>query len=214
GERMYRTGDLVRWLPDGRLEYVGRTDDQVKVRGHRIELGEIESVVNDCPGVARAAVVVHGDGPDEQRIVGYAVPTDETDELTPAVLAEYAATRLPRYMLPGAFVVLPELPLTPHGKLDRAALPVPEVRTAVAGRPPRTPRQEILCGLFAEVLGLDEVGVDDDFFALGGHSLLATQLVSRARSVLGTELRLRTLFDHPTVASLDAALDETSGERI
>ncbi|WP_051473471.1 non-ribosomal peptide synthetase [Saccharomonospora piscinae] len=213
GGRMYRTGDVVRWLPDGGLEYVGRTDDQVKVRGHRIELGEVEAVVAGCPGVRAAAAVVRGAGPDEQRLVAYAVPDTATDDLTPAVLAGHAAARLPRYMVPSAFVLLAELPLTPHGKLDRSALPAPETRAVVAGRAPRTPRQEILCGLFAEVLGVAEVGVDDDFFDLGGHSLLATQLVTRVRSALGVALRLRTLFDSPTAAMLDTALDGAAGER-
>ncbi|MFG2142567.1 amino acid adenylation domain-containing protein, partial [Streptomyces sp. NPDC048650] len=204
GSRMYRTGDLVRWNPDGNLEFLGRTDDQVKVRGFRIELGEIEAVLTEHPRIARAAVTVRTD--EEPRLVAYVVPAAGQAVQTDALRARLRE-RLPEYMVPSALVVLDALPLTPNGKLDRRALPAPERQPAAPGRAPRTAVEHLLSGLFAEVLGLPQVGVDDDFFDLGGHSLLATRLIARARSVLGVELRLRDLFDAPTVAELAAAVD-------
>ncbi|MGP4092178.1 amino acid adenylation domain-containing protein, partial [Streptomyces sp. KR55] len=198
GERMYRTGDLVERRADGTLVYLGRTDDQVKVRGHRVELGEIESALTAQPEVAQAAVVTRADRPGQ--IIAYVVPSGAADDSLGADLRGRLTGRLPSFMVP-AVVVLSVLPLTPNGKLDRRALPVPEFG-AVAGRAPRTPVEEVLCGLFAEVLGVSRVGIDDGFFDLGGHSLLATRLVSRVRSVLGVELPLAALFDAPTVAGL------------
>ncbi|WP_405825875.1 amino acid adenylation domain-containing protein [Streptomyces sp. NBC_00838] len=210
GERMYRTGDVVRWEPEGRLSYVGRADDQVKVRGFRIEPGEITRALLRHPAVAEAAVVVREDRPGDRRLVGYVVPagtTPDTTELTAAL-----AAGLPGYMVPPDLVVLGELPLTRNGKLDRAALPAPDHRPdSATGRPPRTSREAILCGLFAEVLGVPDVTVDDDFFALGGHSLLAIVLISRVRSTLRTELPIDALFDAPTVARLSAVTGETGG---
>nr|BAX90000.1 Non-ribosomal peptide synthetase [Kibdelosporangium sp. AK-AA56] len=199
GERMYRTGDLARWRPDGQLEFVGRADHQVKVRGFRIELGEIESVLVRHPSAARAVVVVRQDQPGDPRLVAYVVPAHESAD--PTELREHLAAALPGYMVPSAIVVLAALPFTANGKLDRAALPAPG-GTRAERDTPGTPREEILCGLFAETLGRPGVGVHDDFFDLGGHSLLATRLISRIRSVFGTDLPVRAVFDAPTVARL------------
>ncbi|TGN75548.1 amino acid adenylation domain-containing protein [Streptomyces bauhiniae] len=198
GARMYRTGDLARWTADGALEYLGRTDDQAKVRGFRVEPGEIEAVLTAHPSVTGAAVVVR-----DQALVAYVVPDHGT--LDTAVLRAHVAATLPAHMVPAAYVTLDALPLTPNGKLDRRALPDPDFRTD--GALPRTPREEILCGLFADVLGRERVGVHDDFFALGGHSLAAMRLVSRVRAALGADLSLRAVFDAPTPARLAARLD-------
>ncbi|SHM68904.1 non-ribosomal peptide synthase domain TIGR01720/amino acid adenylation domain-containing protein [Streptomyces yunnanensis] len=212
GGRMYRTGDLVRWDADGRLVYLSRTDDQVKLRGHRIEPGEIESVLAGLPSVVAACVVVREDLPGDRQLVGYVVAADgspvDEGELSAAV-----ARVLPAYMVPSVFVALATLPLTPNGKVDRRALPAPRVPERTAGRGPRSVREELLLALFADVLGTDGIGVHDDFFALGGHSLLATRLVSRARSALDAELDVRTLFQHPTVSELATALDTADRAR-
>ncbi|WP_155072877.1 amino acid adenylation domain-containing protein [Streptomyces taklimakanensis] len=206
GTRMYRTGDLVRWNDDGALEYLGRTDQQVKLRGFRIEPGEIEAALAAHPGVAQAAVLLREENGD-RRLVGYCVPADDT--LTTAALRRHAAGSLPAYMVPAALVLLDRLPLTSNGKIDRGALPAPDYTTGGTGREPGTPRQRRLRELFAGVLGLapERVHLDDDFFRLGGHSLLATRLAGRVRSAFGTGLSLRTLFEHPTIAALDALLD-------
>ncbi|MET9611076.1 amino acid adenylation domain-containing protein, partial [Streptomyces sp. NPDC006512] len=201
GARMYRTGDLARWNADGTIDYLGRTDDQVKVRGFRIELGEIEAVLARHEHIAQVAVVIREDVPGDQRIVAYTV-TAPGARTTPAELREHAAAGLPAFMLPSAYVSLDTLPLTANGKVDRRALPAPDLAAGTGGRAPRTPQEEILAGLFAEILGLPAVSADDSFFDLGGHSLLATRLVSRIRPVFGVELSVRTLFEAPTVAAL------------
>ncbi|MEE4540411.1 amino acid adenylation domain-containing protein [Streptomyces sp. V4-01] len=210
GARMYRTGDLARWAPDGSVVYVARADQQVKLRGHRIEPGEIEAVLRAHPAVLTACVVVREDTPGERALAAYAVlsPAAAAD---PDALRDHVAATLPAFMVPASVQLLEALPLTPNGKLDRAALPAPgRPAGGPAGRAPRTAQEEILCGLFADVLGVPGVGVDDDFFALGGHSLLATRLVGRVRSVLGTETEIRTLFEHPTAAALAAALEDSA----
>ncbi|MFF1440224.1 non-ribosomal peptide synthase/polyketide synthase [Streptomyces sp. NPDC058295] len=207
GTRMYRTGDLARWTADGTVAYLGRTDDQVKVRGFRVEPGEIEGALTRHPAVAHAVVVVR-----DQRLVAYVVPDRDAGPVDAAALRAHTAAALPAHMVPAAFAPLPALPLTPNGKLDRRALPAPDLTSAgAAGAPPRGPREEILGGLFADVLGLDRVGADDDFFTLGGHSLLAMRLVSRVRTVLGADLTVRTVFEAPTPALLAARLDDRAG---
>ncbi|WP_327120821.1 amino acid adenylation domain-containing protein [Streptomyces sp. NBC_01341] len=206
GGRMYRTGDLVRWTRDGQISYVDRADGQVKLRGYRIELGEIEGVLACCEGVADSFAVVREDAPGDRRLVAYVVPASGARP-EPADLARAVGRSLPAYMVPSAFVLLDALPLTLNGKVDRRALPEPVGRTPVLGRAARTPREEIVCGLFADVLGLDGAGADDDFFASGGHSLLATRLTARIRTAFGVEIQVRTLFEHPTPAALAATLD-------
>ncbi|MGW3965809.1 amino acid adenylation domain-containing protein [Amycolatopsis sp. NPDC005003] len=201
GERMYRTGDLVRRRADGALEFLGRADQQIKIRGFRVEPGEVEAALTADASVARAAVIAR-----ENRLIAYVAPSGD-----PVALRALVAERLPEYLVPSAVVVLPELPRNANGKLDRAALPDPEVRAS--GRPTRTPAEQALCELFADVLGVPSVGPDDGFFALGGHSLLATRLVSRIRALLGVEVPIRTVFDAPTPARLAEALDPGRGVR-
>jgi amino acid adenylation domain-containing protein len=211
GSLMYRTGDLARYLPDGNIEYLGRIDHQVKVRGFRIELGEVEAALQEHVSLKETVVIVREDTPGEKRLVAYCVP-NQIPGPSPAQLRELLKERLPDYMVPSAFVEMEALPLTPNGKVDRKALPVPELGEPRAeGRAPRTPVEEILVDVWSEVLNVDHVGVNDNFFDLGGHSLLATRLMSRLRRALKIEIPLRTLFENPTVAALAAAIEAKSG---
>ncbi|MCY0963274.1 non-ribosomal peptide synthetase, partial [Streptomyces sp. H27-H5] len=209
GTRMYRTGDLVRWSADGQIEYLGRTDFQVKVRGFRIELGEIESVLARHPDVAQVAVLVREDRPGSKLLVGYVVP--RTASADAAALRAHVAAALPEYMVPAAFVTLAALPLNTNGKLDRKALPAPDFTDRPAGRAPANPREKLLAELFAEVLGLPEVGAEDSFFTLGGDSITSVRLVGRAR-LAGLVLTPREVFAHKTVEALAAALPQTPAE--
>lgn len=225
GARMYRTGDLARWNRNGQLEYIARTDFQVKIRGFRIELGEIEHVLAGHPGVAQAAVVVRENQQGDKRIVSYVVPAagaatgeaggqaaegcrandDTSSGPLIAELTDHLRERLPDYMVPSAVIALPEIPLTPNGKLDRAALPSEHAATVVS-QAPRNSHEEKLCSLFGELLGRESIGIDESFFSLGGHSLLATRLSVRIRNMFGVDLPLRTIIKFPTVAELAALL--------
>jgi amino acid adenylation domain-containing protein len=210
GGRLYRTGDLACHRPGGQLEFLGRLDFQVKIRGFRIELGEIEAELERQDGVSRAVVMAREDVPGDQRLVAYVVPSGGAEPAAGS-LREALRRRLPEHMVPGFFVTLGELPLTPNGKVDRKALPMPEGGAAVAAREflaPRTPAEDVVAAVWAEVLGVEKVGARDDFFELGGHSLLAGRVVSRLRAALGIELALRELFDAPTVASLAARVEQ------
>ncbi len=202
--RLYRTGDRVRWMADGTLEYLGRLDEQVKIRGFRIELGEIEAALRQAPGVADCTVIVRDDETGDRRLVAYVVGEAEAE-----ALRDRLRQSLPEYMVPSAFVALDARPLTSNGKLDRKALPAPELASAeeryVA---PRTPVEEVLAGIWTEVLRLERVGVTDNFFELGGHSLLATRVISRIRAVFGVELPLRALFEGPTIAEMAVRVEE------
>ncbi|HEV7518136.1 MAG TPA: amino acid adenylation domain-containing protein, partial [Thermoanaerobaculia bacterium] len=204
GQRLYLSGDRASQRPNGTLEYLGRIDHQVKVRGFRVELGEIEAVLGEHPGVREAVVVVRTDVPGEQRLAAYVV-SREGAGLPAAELARYLAVALPAYMVPASFVLLPALPLNSNGKVDRRALPAPgELATDARETfvPPRDPIEELLCEIWADVLGLPRVGVHDDFFGLGGHSLLAPRIVLRLRQAFGVEVPVRALFRQPTVAGL------------
>jgi amino acid adenylation domain-containing protein len=208
GARMYRTGDLARWLPDGNLEFVGRRDRQIKIRGFRVEPGEIESVLERHPRVRAAAVIDHQDQSGDRRLVAYLEPNGTPPEVS--VLRAFAAEQVPNYMVPSGYVVLDELPLNPNGKVDRDALPEPEWDRAAAANEfvaPQTATERRVAEIWSEVLGVSGVGVNDNFFALGGHSILAMRVMARVQEDLGTNLTLRAVFDAPTVATLAAAVD-------
>ncbi len=200
GGRMYRTGDRVRWREDGHIEFLGRTDQQVKLRGYRIELAEIEAALLGCPGVGQAAVILHSDSRGEKRLVAYVVPASG-QSLDSIELRGSIARRLPNYMVPASVMVLSSLPVNSNGKLDRKRLPAPEITRSRSERRPRTHAEEVLCSLMMQVLGVSYVTLDDNFFALGGDSILAFQLVSRARRT-GLVLSLRDVFEQPTIEAL------------
>ncbi len=223
GRRLYRSGDLARYRSDGDLEYLERIDRQVKIRGFRIELAEIEAALGDHSGVSQAVVVVRdgGRGDQVERLVAYVVPRptmekaglgqQEAEPMVPK-LRHTLRAKLPDYMVPSAFVLLDSLPLTAHGKVDRAALPAPEPPSAAGATPPRTPIEIALAGIWKDLLGVEEAKVEDNFFDLGGHSLLATQLVSRLRASLQVEVPLRIVFEHPILGDLAAAIASAGGE--
>jgi amino acid adenylation domain-containing protein len=213
GSRLYRTGDLARWLPSGDLTFLGRVDDQVKIRGFRVEPGEVEALLLQHPGIREGAVIVREDRAGQVRLLAYLVPEEGTG-VTAGEIRSALQRQLPAYMIPSAFVLLPALPLTPHGKIDRGALPVPDPPGGGGSTfvPPRKPVEQGLAAIWKELLGIEAVGVFDDFFELGGHSLLAAQLVSRVREAFLVELPLRTVFENPTVAGLAEALDRQRPE--
>ncbi|GAK55073.1 NcpA protein [Candidatus Vecturithrix granuli] len=203
GERLYKTGDQVRYLPDGNIEFLGRRDDQVKIRGFRIELGEIETALSEYPAIRQAVVVVQGDDLQSKRIAAYLVPQDNSVSIE--TLQGFLKEKLPDYMIPSVFVFLDALPLTPNGKIDRRALPSPgseRPRLQAQYVAPRTPVEDLLIGIWSDLLELEHIGIHDDFFQSGGHSLLGTQLISRISQTFGIHLPLRVLFDRPTVAGL------------
>ncbi|HYH82550.1 MAG TPA: amino acid adenylation domain-containing protein [Longimicrobium sp.] len=203
GERMYRTGDRARWVADGNIELLGRLDVQVKIRGLRIELGEIEAVLRQHPGVERCVAMAREDRAGEKRLVAYVVGQPDVD-----AVRDHLRRNLPEYMVPGAIVVLDALPLSPNGKVDRKALPVPDTSSADAPYvAPSTPTEAVLAGIWAEVLGVERVGAGDGFFDLGGHSLLAVQVLSRVRQALGVDVVLGDLFRQPVLADFAAWLD-------
>lgn len=206
GQRLYRTGDQVRMRPDGLIEFVGRSGDQVKIRGYRVELAEVESVLARYQGLAHVVVVAREVADGEKRLIAYLVA--QAAEVDIDGLRAHAAELLPEYMVPSAFVTLDSLPLTPNGKVDRKALPEPVVEGLAAYRAPSTARQEILCSMFAEVLGVRRVGVDDSFFDLHGESLMAMRLISSIQATLGVELLMSDIFDAPTVAELDRQVEQ------
>jgi len=211
GARMYRTGDLARFRPDGAIEFLGRIDHQVKIRGFRIELGEIEAALGAHPDVREAVVLARLDAPGDPRLVAYVVPRAA---IGAAELTQHLAAILPAYMVPSSFVLLPALPLNPNGKVDRRALPAPSAvdlpaREAYAA--PRTPAEELLCAIWADVLDLPQVGIRDNFFTLGGHSLFAARAVSRIYDTFGVELSLRSLFEAPTPAAMAVVIEQAQG---
>ena len=218
-ERLYKTGDLARYLPDGNIEFMGRSDHQVKVRGFRIELGEIEAVLSQYSAVREAIALVREDNPGDKRLVAYIVANSELKTQDSELINNlrcYLKQKLPQYMIPSAFVLLESLPLTPNGKIDRRSLREPDTNTAEFESnfaDPRTPDEQLIAEIWAEVLGLERVGIHDNFFELGGHSLLATQAISRLREALQVELPLRSLFESPTVATLSENLSQYRAEQ-
>ncbi|WP_285691993.1 non-ribosomal peptide synthetase, partial [Actinoplanes sp. NBRC 103695] len=214
GARLYRTGDVVRWNSRGELEYLGRSDDQVKIRGYRIEPGEIRAVLEQHPAVSGAVITAVEHPAGGKYLAAYITTSSTTDVVSFDVLREYLARSLPDYMVPTTLTSLDRFPVTANGKLDRRALPRPELTAGAAdGRAPQTGTEIALAGIFRDVLHLDDetdLGVDNDFFRLGGHSLLATRVVARANALLGTALTLRDVFDHPRIGELAHIADTTT----
>jgi len=213
GTRLYRTGDLARWRADGTLEFVGRRDDQIKIRGFRVEPGEVEAVLRSHPGVREAVVLVAGEGA-QRHLIGYVTPADGVDRgtLRPSLLRDFVAGRLPEYLVPTGFRAVDRLPLNANGKVDRAALPPPERETRGPASPPRGATEERLADVWRRLLpadssSADQVGRDDSFFALGGNSLLAARLMFRIREVFDVEVSLASFYEAPTLAASAGAID-------
>jgi amino acid adenylation domain-containing protein len=208
GARLYKTGDLVRYLPDGSLEYLGRLDQQVKLRGYRIELEEIQTVLHQHPDVQHAVVIVREDTPDNKRLTAYYVGR-ESVTISPTELREHISKQLPDYMIPSVFFQMESLPLTPNGKLDLKALPVPDPDRTAANtiETPHTPIEKALAAIMIEVLGIEQIGITDNFFESGGHSLLATRIIAQVRETFQVELPLRTFFEAPTIAALSQRIE-------
>src|SRR5262249_54471837 len=206
GTRMYRTGDLVCWRADGQLRYLGRADEQVKIRGYRIECGEVRAVLSGLDGVQQAVVIAREDRPGDKRLVGYVTGTADPAEIGAALVE-----RLPAYMVPAAVVVIEALPLTVNGKLDTRALPAPDYIDGARYRAPASAVEEILAGIYAQVLGLERVGVDDSFFELGGDSLSAMRLIAAVNTGLDAGLSVRAVFEAPTVAQLAPRIGAEGG---
>jgi len=218
GGRLYRSGDLVRWRADGTLEFLGRLDHQIKIRGFRVELGEIETALGQHSGVHDTVVVARQAGSGDTRLVAYVVPADPEAPPSTADLRAYLRGLLPEYMIPGTFMIIEAMPLSPNGKVDRRVLPAPELHNRSDRQPfvaPTTPLEQVLVDIWSDVLGVpvERVSIHDNFFELGGHSLLATQIVSRVRELLQVELPLRALFESPTPAGLTSALLQDADTR-
>jgi acyl carrier protein len=216
GERMYRTGDVVRWRREGKLEYLGRVDHQVKVRGYRIELGEIETVLESHEGVERAVVVAKEEAGGDKRLVGYVVKRAGAEVLEMGQLREHVREQLPEYMVPAVLMELEKLPLSPNGKIGRKSLPEPGGEPERSGREyveAKTAAERLLAELWSELLRVKRVGVRDNFFELGGHSLLATQMISRLRKALQMEVPLRRVLESPTIEGLVQVITELTGKR-
>jgi acyl carrier protein len=217
GARLYRTGDLARWLPDGEIEYVGRVDNLIKIRGYRIEPNEIVSVLNTHPAVENSAVVAREDGTGNLRMLAYVVINQAQASPSAGELRKLVRAHLPDYMVPAAFLEIPELPLNANGKLDREALPPPENSKMLLDHnyvPPQTALEERLSAVVAELLRVDRVGINDNFFLIGGHSLFGTQLIARIRDNFGVELPLRSVFESSTPALLARKIEELLMTRI
>jgi len=210
--RLYKTGDLVRWLADGNLEFLGRIDNQVKIRGYRIELGEIEAVLAQAPFLRQAVVLAHGE-PGDKRLTGYVVPAEPASRPSPDEMRTFLRDKLPGFMIPSSWVLLEKLPLTPNGKVDRQVLPLPRFVAAATKHEvtaPRTPTEATLAKIWSDVLHQDKIGVHDDFFELGGHSLLVMQVVGRIRQALRVDLRLKSVFEYPTIERLAEKIERDS----
>ena len=216
GARLYKTGDLARYLPDGQIAFLGRADEQVKIRGYRIEPNEIVSVLSQYPAVLESAVVARELHSGDKQLIAYFVASPEAQPCY-TDLRDFLGARLPAYMVPSTFVRVDRLPLTPHGKLDRAALPEPTGENSLKNEPfqaPRSPVEERLARILTALLGVEQVGLDDNFFQMGGHSLLGAQVIARVRDGFGVELSLRSLFDHPTVREMSAEIERLIFEKL